>query len=178
MKNSCVWLPILSLALLLCLILSCQQQEEKVAVEEKPTQDLNLEKIPEVVMNALNTKFPDAEIHKWTQEEEGEIILYDIEFEQVGKKFEADIKEDGTIHNWEKAIDAGNLPEAVRKSIDEKYANATVMETMEISAVSEGKDVLEGYEVVLRTVDNKEFELTVAPDGKILEDSGEQKPDE
>ena len=34
---------------------------------------------------------------------------------------------------------------------------------------------LEGYEIELTTADKKEVEVTVAPDGKILEDSGEKK---
>jgi hypothetical protein len=40
---------------------------------------------------------------------------------------------------------------------------------MVITAVVDGKDVLEGYEIVLETTDRKEVEVTVAPDGKILE---------
>lgn len=34
---------------------------------------------------------------------------------------------------------------------------------------------LEGYEVVLVTADKKEVEVMVAPDGRILEDSGDEK---
>jgi uncharacterized membrane protein YkoI len=46
---------------------------------------------------------------------------------------------------------------------------------MMITAVVEGKDKLEGYEVVIQTPDGKEVEVTVSDDGKILEDSGEVK---
>ena len=37
---------------------------------------------------------------------------------------------------------------------------------------------LEGYEILLDTADRKEVEVTVAPDGKIVEDSGEQKKED
>lgn len=42
---------------------------------------------------------------------------------------------------------------------------------MVITAIKDGKDVLEGYEIVLETANKKEVEVMVAPDGKILEES-------
>lgn len=175
MKNSLFRFSIFPLILLLCLIFSCEQQGEKVDVEKKAKNDLELDKIPKVVMDALKAKFPKAEIHKWTKEKEGDIVIYDIEFKQEGRKFEADIREDGTIYNWEKEVADRDLPEAVKKVVETKYPKSTIKEIMEITAVNDGKDALEGYEIVLETADKKEVEVTVAPDGKILEDSGEKK---
>lgn len=43
-----------------------------------------------------------------------------------------------------------------------------------ITAVVDGQDTLEGYEIVLQTVDGKEVEITVAPDGTVKEDSGKE----
>jgi hypothetical protein len=135
---------------------------------------LNLDQIPQKVMSALKAKFPLAEIEKWTKENEGDIVIYDVEFKQEGRKFEADIKEDGTIHNWEKSISARDLPETVLKAVEARYPKSTLKEIMQITAVNEGKDALEGYEVVLETAAKEDVEVTVAPDGKILEDSGEK----
>jgi hypothetical protein len=173
MKNSPFRFSIFPLILLLCIIFSCGQQGEKADVEKKAEVDLELDKIPQVVMNTLKAKFPKAEIHKWTKEKEGDIVIYDIELEQEGRKFEADIKENGSIHNWEKEITAEYLPEVVMKAVAAKYPQATIQEIMEITSVTEEKEALEAYEVVLKTVDEKEVEVAVAPDGKILEDSGE-----
>jgi hypothetical protein len=131
--------------------------------------------ISKKVMDGLKAKFPKPEVDKWTKEKEGDIFVYDIEFKQGGEKFEADIKEDGTIHNWEKAIAVKNLPPVVRKAVEKKYPKASMKEIMEITAVKNGKDELEGYEIVLRTRDKKDVEVTVAPDGKMLEDSGDKK---
>jgi hypothetical protein len=163
------------LILLLCLVFSCEQQAEEMKVEERAEADLELDKIPEVVMGALKARFPDAEIQKWTREKEGDIFVYDIEFRQQDRKFEADIKEDGTIHNWEKEIEAEDLPEATLKAVETKYPESTIQEIMEITAVTQGKEALEAYEVVLQTADKKEVEVAVAPDGEILEDSGEEE---
>lgn len=135
----------------------------------------DLDKIPKKVMDALKARFPNPEIQQWTEEKEGDIVLYDIEFLQRGRKFEADIKEDGTIHNWEREIPVKDLPAAVRKAVDTRYRKATLKEAMAITAVKDGKDALEGYEIVLETADKKGVEVTVAPNGKVLEDSGEKK---
>jgi hypothetical protein len=141
--------------------------------QEEDKSDAN--QIPKMVMDGLKAKFPKAEIDKWTKEKEGEIVLYDIEFRQEGQKFEADIKEDGTIHNWEKAITGKDIPAAVRRAVEKKYPKASMKEIMEITAVKNGRDELEGYEIVLKTGAKKDVEVTVAPDGTILEDSGQKK---
>ncbi len=166
---------VLPFILLLFVTLGCRQQDDKTASERKAQGDLQVDKIPQVVMDGLKAKFPKAEIHKWGQEKEGDITVYDIEFEQGGRKLEADIRADGSIHNWEKAIEASDLPEPVKKVVEAKYPKAGIKEIMEIIAVNDGKDALEGYEIVLETADGKSAEVTVAPDGKILEDSGEKK---
>jgi hypothetical protein len=128
------------------------------------------DQIPARVMAALKAKFPKAEIDKWTKESEGDIVLYDIEFRQAGRKFEADIRDDGTIYNWERAIPASQLPALVRRAVQSKYPGSTLTEIMAVTAVRNGEDVLEAYEIVLKTAGEKEeVELTVAPDGSILE---------
>jgi hypothetical protein len=174
MKDLSFRFSILPLILLVCLIFSCEQQREEVKVEDKPEADLELGEIPRLVMDALNAKFPNAEIHKCTKEKEDDIVVYDFEFTQEERNFEADIKEDGTIHNWEKEVADEDLPEAVKKAMEMKYPNSTIKEIMEITAVKDGKDALEGYEIVFETAEKQEVEVTVAPDGKILEDSGEE----
>lgn len=131
--------------------------------------------IPQKVLEGLKARFPQPDIEKWTREEEGGLVIYDFEFTQGGKKFEADIKEDGTLHNWEKAVTVQELPTAVRLSIEKKHPKASMKEIMQITAVIEGRDELEGYEIVLKTEAKKEIEVTIAPDGTILEDSGKGK---
>jgi uncharacterized membrane protein YkoI len=135
------------------------------------------EKIPKIVMDSLKAEFPKAEIVKWTKEKEADKLVYDIEFKQGSQKFEADIFENGSIHNWEKQIDSKDLPKAVRDTLDKKHPRAAIKEVMQITAVKDNKDMLEGYEVVFVTADEKEAEVTFAPDGKILEESTGDKKD-
>ncbi len=139
---------------------------------------LDLDKIPKAVMDALKAKFPKAEIHKWTKAKEGDDIVYDIEFTQAGRKYEADIKENGTYINYEKEIAAKDLPKVVRDAIEKRYPKATLKEIMEETEVKGKDEKLSAYEVVLVTADNKNVELRLSPDGKILEDTGAKKPKE
>ena len=134
--------------------------------------------IPKKVMDALKAKFPKAVIDKWTKEKEGDAVVYDIEFKENGRKCEADIKEDGTYVNYEREIAAKDLPKVVTDAVEKKYPKATMKEIMEIMEVKGKEDKLEGYEINLVTADKKEVEVTVAPDGKILEDSTEEKKKE
>ena len=138
----------------------------------------DVSKVPKPVMDGLSAKFPMAEIHKWTVEKEGGKVIYDFEFKFNGMNYEADIKEDGTIHNWEKAISDTDLPQAIRKVMYGKYPKATFKEVLEIK---NGMDVIEGYEVVFISADKTEMELLFAPDGKIIDEGdedGEEDKDE
>lgn len=141
-------------------------QEEKVP----------LDKIPKAVMDALLSKFPKAKVDKCTKAKEGGDIVYDIEVtQQSGRKGEADIKEDGTFINYEKEIDAKDLPKAVVKAIETKYPKSTLKVCMEETEVKGNAEKLSAYEVMVVTADRKEVEVRVSPEGKILEDTGEKK---
>jgi Putative beta-lactamase-inhibitor-like, PepSY-like len=134
------------------------------------------DKIPKAVMDALLSKFARPKIDKCTRAKEGGAIVYDIEFRQrTGRKGEADIREDGTYVNYEKEIDATDLPKAVRAAVEKKYPKSTLKEIMEETEVSGKDEKRSAYEVILATADKKEVEVRVSPDGKILEDTGAEK---
>jgi hypothetical protein len=129
-----------------------------------------------MVMNALLTRFTKAKIEKCTKAKEGDDIVYDIEFKQEGRKCEADITEKGVYINYEKAIEAKDMPKVVKNVIENKYPKAELKEIMEETEV-EGKDEqLVAYEVILVTAEKEEVEVKVSPEGKILEDTGAEKP--
>jgi uncharacterized membrane protein YkoI len=131
--------------------------------------------LPARVLNGLKAKFPSAVIAKQTMEKEDGKEVYDIEFTQARVKHEADLSADGTILNWEKAVPAKELPAAVTRAIGKKYPKAVIREVMAVTEVKGGKEALEGYEVTLRTADKKEQEIMISPDGKILEESGDEE---
>jgi len=135
----------------------------------------DLDKIPKPVMDALKAKFPGAKIDKWTKETENGKVIYDIEFKENDRKAEADIAEDGTIQNFEKEFDAAKLPKAVSDAAAKRYPKSQIKEVMEITEIKDKKEVHGGFEIVLETAAKKSVELTIAKDGKILEDSGAAK---
>ncbi len=144
------------------------KQGKDARVDDSKVKDSG--KIPKQVMDALRAKFPKAEIRKWTQEKEGNDVIYDIEFVENGRACEADIKEDGTYINYEKAIVAKDLPAAVSKTIEGKFPKATLKEIMEETEVTGKDEKLSAYEVVLVTSDKRTVEIRLSPDGKILEE--------
>jgi hypothetical protein len=60
-------------------------------------------------------------------------------------------------------------------TVDKKYPKASLQEVSQTVLVKDGRDQVEGYEILLRTNDKKDVEITVATDGKILEDSTTKK---
>ena len=132
-------------------------------------------KLPSNVLSALTAKFPQATIEKWTREKEEGKAVYDIEFTQAGKKFEADIFADGAIHNWEQQVAASDLPAAVVQTVARQFPNAGMKEIMAVTAVTNGNERLEGYEIVVQRSRKRDVEMTVAPDGKVLEGPGKEK---
>jgi hypothetical protein len=137
----------------------------------------DLDKIPKPVMESLKTKFPNAKIEKGTKETENGKVIYDLEFKQNGRKAEADIAEDGAIQNFEREFDAKKLPKAVVEAVEKKYPKAKMKEVLECTELKAKNEVHAGFEIVLETEAKKSVELTVAKDGKILEDSSATKPE-
>jgi len=167
--------------MLVTTVASAQEKKDKdkaAPAQEKKAKPADLDKIPKAVMDALKSKFPKVEIEKWVKETENNQGIYELEGVQDGKKCEADIREDGTILNFEKEFPANNLPAAVKKAVEAKYPKAKMKEVLECTEVKDKKETLTGYEIVVETADKKEAELTIAPDGKVLEDSADQPKDD
>ena len=133
------------------------------------------DRIPATITAALTAKFPKARIDKWSKEKEDGKVVYDIEFKQDGRKFEADIFADGTIHNWERQVAQADLPEPVVQALNRTFPNAALKEVMAVTEVKNGLEALQGYKIVVRRALRKDVEITIAPDGRVLEGPGAQK---
>jgi uncharacterized membrane protein YkoI len=146
------------------------EAEEDEAQEPAETQQ---EALPTTIWDALTARFPGAEIREWAREEEEGAEIFDIEFTQGGRNAEADIRADGTFVNFETAIPAEELPEVVMATVEARYPGATLQEILQITEVTDEGELLGGYEVVLVTPEGAETELTIAPDGTVLEEGDE-----
>jgi Putative beta-lactamase-inhibitor-like, PepSY-like len=136
-----------------------QGQDEKV----------DIDKLPAKVAATLKARFPGAQITTVTKAIENGEVIYDIEMTRRGKKHEMDVKEDGVIVNFENQITVNALPAAVAAAVKARYPKCTIKEAMEVMVIKGHKDVVDEYEVLIETVEKKELELTVSPDGKKIE---------
>ena len=72
-------------------------------------------------MNAIKDRFPGADITGVEKETEDGKVMYDVELKHEGRKYEMDIKEDGTVLVIERDHLYKSLPEAVAKALEAKY---------------------------------------------------------
>jgi hypothetical protein len=138
---------------------------------------IKADQLPKKVLDAVKSWFPEPEFTALTKETTGDKVVYDLEFKYKGRKYEMDIKEDGTVLEIEKEVAAKDLPAAVTDALKAKYAKAKIKEVMEVNLVK-GKDLkLDHYEVILETADGKTTEVTVSPDGKKVGGGAGEKKD-
>ena len=135
--------------------------------EHKAEQKLSVSDVPPKVMAAMDTRFRGAQYTSITKEKEKGNTIYDFELMQGGRKYEADVKEDGTIVEIEKAIEQKDLPPQVAEALNKKYPGATYKEVMEKDLVSGKDETPHEYEVVLTNSKGKDEEVTVSMQGKI-----------
>jgi uncharacterized membrane protein YkoI len=124
------------------------------------------EELPPAVSSALNARFPSLKITSATKETENGNVVFDIELTQNGRKFESDVKEDGTILEVEKEVDPKNYPKALAAAVDAKYPKAKITIVMEVNLVKDKKETPDHLEVSVATADKQEKELLFQLDGK------------
>lgn len=135
--------------------------------QEKVTFD----QLPKKVQEIVKARFPGAEFTSILKETADGKVIYDLEMKFKGKKTEMDVREDGTIIDIQKEIEAKDLPAAVTKSLEAKYPKAKILEVGEISLVKDNKEEkVDHYEVILETAEKKKLEVEVALDGKIVKE--------
>jgi uncharacterized membrane protein YkoI len=153
---------------------SAWTDDKKDEKKEEKAEKIAPDKLPQKIKDAINGRFPKAEITGAEKEKENGKIVYDIELKHEGRKYEMDILEDGTIIEIEKEIKAKDLPEAVAAALKAKFPDATIKEIMEVNKVKDKKETPEHYEVVIVGKDKKEKEVTVSLDGKTIKGEKEE----
>jgi hypothetical protein len=130
--------------------------------------------VPSQVRASMEKRFPGAQVTRVEREKEHGDIVYDYELRQDGRKYEMDIKEDGTVLEVEKQLFGKDVPDVVARAVQEKYPKANVREVMEVDKVSGGRETPDHYEVTLSGTGAKGKEVIVSMDGRITEEGGEE----
>jgi hypothetical protein len=147
----------------------------KVPKTEAPVSE---PKLPPTVQKTFDNKFPNGKIEKLDAEKEGGVMVYDIEFREGRTHKETDIAEDGTMLEYTVFVAKKTLPKKAMKQI-EKAAEGLKMQRMaeriEISyETKDGKvvklDKPKTHYAVMLIKDDKEAEIVVDGDGKVIEE--------
>jgi uncharacterized membrane protein YkoI len=142
-----------------------------VRADDKPqpkAQKLTADQLPKVIKDAVNGRFPGAEITSAEKETENGKVIFDIELKQQGRKYEMDIEENGTVIEIEKEVFVKDAPEALTGAVKAKYPGATIKEIMEVNKVKGKEETPDHYEVTIETADKKSQEIEVSLDGKTI----------
>jgi uncharacterized membrane protein YkoI len=160
MRRASAWLGVsLSVALLLLATVARSDDDKDKKVP--------LDKVPKAVKEAIDSRFPGADVNSVEKENEDGKVVYDVELKHKGRKYEMDILADGTVVEIEKEVAMKDVPEAVTKAIEEKFPKATIKEVMEVNKVKGKDETPDHYEVTIETADKKSKEVEVSLDGKI-----------
>lgn len=146
-----------------------------IAIGRAAEESLKPDALPKAVAAAIKARFPDAEITAAAKETENGQVVFDIELKQKGRKFESDIKEDGTILEIEKEIAAKDWPKPLSAAVDAKYPKSAIKEVMEVNKVSGKEEKLDHLEVTIELADHNSKEVLASLDGKsITEEAAEE----
>ncbi len=136
-----------------------------------------LDKVPKAVLEAVKVRFPQAKVNSAEKETEDGKTVYEIAITEKEQNIEVTVTTDAKIVEIEKQIVAKDLPAGVARALEGKYPKATFKMIEEVWKVTDGKENLEYYEVLLVTQDKKKFEVSVTAEGKITkqEDKSNEK---
>lgn len=139
-----------------------------------------LDKLPKAVADAVKKRFPKGELVEAAKETtkvgEKEKVEYEVTVKDGDSKIDVMLTPDGKITLIEKQIPSKSLPKAVIEALEAKYPKATFTTVEEVIKVTDGREALDFYEVLLVTADKKTFEVKLTAEGKITET--EEKKDE
>jgi hypothetical protein len=147
------------------------------AVGIAPAADKKISKqdVPKQVMDSVNARFPGADVTGVEKETEDGNVVYDFELKHDGRKYESDVKEDGTIMEIEKEVAAKDAPPALAHTIKARYPDAAIKEIMEVNKVTGKQEKPIHYEVTIST-GGKHKEVIVGLDGKTVREEAEERP--
>jgi uncharacterized membrane protein YkoI len=161
----------------LVLLAPAAQGQDKTKDKDKPkVEKLKPEQLPEKVRKAVDKRFPGATFRQITREIEEGNVVFDIELTLKGRKYEMDVKEDGTVIDIEQEVSPKDLPRAVTQAVEARYPKSTIKEVMEISKVNGTQETRDHYEVILTTADGQMVEVEISLTGKFLK-GGKAEPE-
>jgi hypothetical protein len=141
-------------------------QEEKVP----------LDKAPKAVTDAVKKRFPKAELVGATKEpgDDGKPV-YEVQIKDAGHNVDVTVTPEGKLVSIERTIEEKDLPKKTAATLKEKWPGAKYEIIEEIIHVTDGKESLDYYEVLMTTTDKKKLEACIKADGTMAKPVEEKK---
>lgn len=137
-------------------LLSCQEKKVKESKEKEKTES----GVPIAVKESFQKKYPDEHDPDWRQDDHGN---WESHFKKDGEKYRADFNADGSWIETENSIKEENLPDAVKKKIEEEYPDRKITEVEHVTSAKEG----EFYDVEFKQK-GKNMDVEIREDGSII----------
>ncbi len=141
-----------------------EHRHKEKAHKEEHEKKIRLDQVPERARKTILRKAEGAEIEEVEVETEEGRTVYEAEWEVEGREVEVTVTAEGEVVAWEKEVSLKEVPKAVRRTIRKQAAGAKARE-IEVEVETKGGRTV--YEAEWHLGD-KEVEIKVAPDGKLL----------
>src|SRR5437016_1779571 len=130
-------------------------------------ENIELDKLPKAVVDAIKAKYPDAKMVSAEKETKDDKTFYEVVIKNKDRSLELLLTAEGKIVSVEQEIPAKDLPKAVAKAIEDKYPKGTIK-----SVEEETKDDKVTYGVLLENdvlieKEKQKVQLQLSADGKI-----------
>lgn len=149
-------------------VVLCSIQTALYAGEE----EIDVKDLPSAVLAAFQKAYPNAEIKGASKEDEDGRIVYEIESVDGKQKRDILYSEEGKVLEVEEQIAFKMLPDAIKKTIKDKYPEAEIEKAEKIT-----KNGTINYEVLVET-DDETLEIVLDPQGKIVKSESSDEEEE
>lgn len=126
--------------------------------------ELSKGQVPKAVIDAFEKAYPNAKPPEFETETFEGRTVYEIEYKENGKEYEALYSADGIMVQKEEEIDGKSLPEPVAQAVKKAHPKA---EIKEVEKLMKPDGTITGYEVEIKS-EGKKTELELDVNGKIL----------
>lgn len=123
--------------------------------------------LPAVVLQTIQQRFPDAKIESFEIGEENRQEVYEIQLEQNDLRIDVTVSTNGQLMWIESELAFENLPQPVQETVTRRYAKHEVLHSEAVIKVANGKEVLDHYDILLGSPDNKWIGVEIFPNGRV-----------
>ncbi len=151
-----IYLMLLSSVLLMG-SLSCQEKSKEEAKEEQTKSESG---VPQMVKEAFQNKYPNEHDPDWEQDDHD---YWEAHFKKDGVHYRADFTAEGAWVETENSVKKDEIPDAVKKTIREKYPDREIIEIEHVQSAREG----DFYDVEFKQ-EGKNMDVEIRKDGTVI----------